>query len=264
MWLGVPAAFAAVPSGVETVDATADEASARQLFALLNQDRIQAGLPPLAWDEGLAAAAHKHAQLMVRNNQLSHQMAGEPPLHQRLAAVLLDLSGENVAVDTSIPTADTNLINSPPHRANILSPKFNAVGVGIVWNDSQVWVVQDFARLVKSMSQEDAANIVAATFARSRTDAGLPPLERTSDTRLSSLACEMGRDDRVNTEKALNFPEVQMATAYTTSDPAELSTGAAQTALQRRARSYGVGVCLERTPTYPSGVYWVLLVLFAR
>jgi hypothetical protein len=260
----MPAAFAAVPSGVDQVDDPAPGESARQLFELLNHDRVQAGLSPLAWNDGLAAAAQKHAELMVRQNQLSHQFGSELPLQQRLSAVPLDLSGENVALDTSIPGANTGLLNSPPHRANLLSSRFNAVGIGIVWSRSVVWVVQDFAHLIVSVSHEDAADMVAAAVAQARIAAGLPRLARAREDRLSSLACEMARHNRVSTQKAMEFPEVEMATAFTSTDPGELSSGAEQAALLRSARRFGVGACFERTSTYPSGVYWILLVLFAR
>jgi uncharacterized protein YkwD len=265
------AALAARPTvhaGVDTVDDPAEEradpAAARQLFQLLNRDRAQAGLPSLAWDDGLAAAALKHTQLMARRRQLTHQFAGEPPLPQRVTAVPLDLSGENVAINVTIPDANTGLMNSPPHRANILSGEFNAVGIGIVWKDSQVWVTQDFARRIESLSDEAAEDMVATAFARTRARAGLPSLPRIGDRHLSALACDMGHQDHLDTGKALKSTTAMMATAFTTSKPGELSETAAQAAVQRNAQRYGVGVCFRQSSSYPSGVYWVLLVLYAR
>jgi len=241
-----------------------DPASAQQLFQLLNRDRAQAGLPPLAWDDGLAAAALQHAQLMADRNQLTHQFRGEPPLERRLAAVTLDLAGENVAIDVSIPKANTGLMNSPPHRANILSHDFNAVGIGIVWSGAQVWVAQDFAHRVELMSGESAADTIAAAFTRARAQAGLPHLNRISDGHLTSLACDMGHHNHVNTNKALKSKDVLEATAYTTSQPEKLSQAAAQAAVQQNVRSYGIGVCFQRSSSFPSGVYWVLLTLYGR
>jgi len=124
----------------------ADASSAQQLFQLLDRDRAQSGLPPLIWDSGLAAAAQKHTQLMADRNQASHQLSGEAPLARRLAGVPWDAAGENIALNTSISRANTWLMNSPPHRANILSRTYNAVGIGVVWKGNQVWVTEDFAR----------------------------------------------------------------------------------------------------------------------
>jgi hypothetical protein len=261
------AALAAWPPdrvGASIVDDPGDPASARQLFQLLNGDRAQAGLPPLAWDDGLAAAALKHAQLMVDRNQLSHQFPSELPLQRRVTAVPLDLSGENVGIDMSIPDANTGLMHSPPHRANILSPEFNAVGIGVVWKGDQAWVAQDFARRIELVSGESAAEKVEGAFARARAQAGLPHLPRIRDGRLSVLACDMGYHNQLETGKALKSTYALMAMAYTTSRPEELSQTAIQAAYQRSARSYGLGVCFQRSFSYPSGVYWVLLMLYAR
>jgi uncharacterized protein YkwD len=56
----------------------ADSSSAQELFQLVNRDRVEAGLPALVWDDRLAAATQKHAQLMAGRNQLTHQFLGEP------------------------------------------------------------------------------------------------------------------------------------------------------------------------------------------
>jgi hypothetical protein len=258
------AAWPADQAGVDTVDYPGDPSSAQQLFQLLNRDRAQAGLPPLAWDDGLAAAAQKHARLMADRSQLAHQFPGELPLQRRVTAVPLDLSGENVAIDVSIPEANTGFMHSPPHRANILSREFNAVGIGVVWKGNQMWVAQDFARRIESMSDGAATDRVAAAVARVRAQAGLPRLQRIGDSRLAALACDMGRHNRVDTDKALKTTYALMATAYTTSKPGELPQTASQVALQRNARSYGVGVCFQRSSSYPSGMYWVLLLLYAK
>jgi hypothetical protein len=261
------AALAATPevqSGVDGIHDPADPAAAQQLFQLLNRDRAESGLPPLAWDDGLAAAALKHTQLLVDHNQLSHQFPGELPLWRRLTAVPLDLCGENVAINVSIPDANTGLMHSPPHRANILSPDFNAVGIGIIWKDDQVWLVQDFAHRIEVISGEAAADTVAVAFTRARVQAGLPRLARLSDSRLSALACDMGRQDHIDTDKPLKLTDAFMATAYTSSKLEELPQTAAQAALQRNAKSYGVAVCFQPSPSFPSGVYWVLLMLYTK
>ena len=46
------------------------------------------------------------------------------------------------------PTIVNYFMNSPPHRANILSTSFNVVGVGVCGtNDGQVWVSLVFGGL---------------------------------------------------------------------------------------------------------------------
>jgi len=105
----------------------------QQLLALANQARRQAGVPPLKLDAGLSRAARIHALTMLESRQLSHQLRGEPALPQRLAAVsplILDHAGENVALDYDAEHGHQHLMLSPPHRANLLNPSYNVVGVG--------------------------------------------------------------------------------------------------------------------------------------
>ena len=110
-----------------------DEAAEQQLFQLANQERARAGLPALQWDERLQRAAREHSQLMAQHGELSHDFAGEPPLSKRLAArdIRLDNDAENVAYDGSAEHAHQGFLHSPPHRANIMNPKYNAGGVGV-------------------------------------------------------------------------------------------------------------------------------------
>ena len=127
----------------------ADPSPAQRLFQLVNNDRAQLGLPALAWDDRLAAAAQKHTQLMADNNQAVHQLSGEAPLGRRLAGVPWDVSGENIALNTSITRAHNWLMKSPPHRANILNREFNRVGIGVAWKGNQVYVTEDFAHRIR-------------------------------------------------------------------------------------------------------------------
>ena len=55
--------------------------------------------------------------------------------------------GENVAYTSTVTRAHTLLMNSPAHRANILSTTFTQVGLGVA-KDSHgtVWVVEVFRK----------------------------------------------------------------------------------------------------------------------
>ena len=47
------------------------------LFDAANHERTARKLPPLKWDEALARAARKHAELMAEQDLLEHQLPGE-------------------------------------------------------------------------------------------------------------------------------------------------------------------------------------------
>jgi len=135
---------AAMPSSNE------DHAAESMLLELANQRRKEAGVAPLRMDERLTEAARLHGKLMVDKRQLSHQFDGEPSLMPRLRESGLPLSwvGENVAYDTTAEKAFNALMQSPPHRQNLLDPDFNTAGFAAFWSDGRLYVVQDFARVL--------------------------------------------------------------------------------------------------------------------
>src|SRR5208337_5468961 len=116
------------------------------------------GLQPLAVDERLTQAARKHTAQMVKNKALSHQFDGEPSVQARSADENLrsDRQAENVALEMDVAGAHAILMNSPPHRANILSPKYNAVGVGVLRSGDRVYVTEDFAHRLPDYSDAEA------------------------------------------------------------------------------------------------------------
>ncbi len=95
--------------------------------ALINQDRAQNGLPPLAWSPCLANVAIQNAQRMAAQGFISH--TNGPTLD--LACGLGNNAGENAGYTSSgINDAQLNtmFMNSAPHRANILNPAYHYVG----------------------------------------------------------------------------------------------------------------------------------------
>ena len=62
--------------------------------------------------------------------------------------------GENVAMDMRVDDAHDNLMQSAPHRSNILDRRFNAVGIGVATDGSGIYyMTQDFlhtSRIVTS------------------------------------------------------------------------------------------------------------------
>jgi Cysteine-rich secretory protein family len=128
--------------------------NARQIFDLTNADRREQGLPALAWNDALAAAAQTHAERMAREGTLSHQYAGEPPLMQRAAqaGAHFEAIAENVAMAPDAEAVEQAWMHSTPHRTNILDPKMNALGVGVVERGGNVYAVEDFAEASQTLS----------------------------------------------------------------------------------------------------------------
>ncbi|HUN63448.1 MAG TPA: CAP domain-containing protein [Candidatus Sulfotelmatobacter sp.] len=134
------------------------------LLNAANHERAAAGLPPLQWDPALSAAAHKHALRMAQANQLSHQFPGEPPMQDRArqAGARFSMIAENVAQGSTPSGIHTQWMNSPPHRANILDPDLNAIGISVVQSGNTLFAVEDFSVSVPTLSLEEQEQQVAS------------------------------------------------------------------------------------------------------
>jgi hypothetical protein len=108
----------------------------QKLLNLVNQEREKAGLPKLQWNDHAAEAAREHSIQMAANLEISHQFPGEPVVSERIAntGMRFTVSAENVAEADSPEEIHMALMHSPGHRANIMSPRYNAVGIGVVLN----------------------------------------------------------------------------------------------------------------------------------
>jgi len=232
------------------------------LFERLNRERERVGLPTLSWDEDLAAAAHRHSQAMADRRELTHQNEREAELQERLKAVPLDRAGENVAVGPTLASVHNGLMQSPPHRENIMNPRFDAIGIGIVQRDDSYWVTQDFARLLPMLDAQSAAELVAQALAKARTRERGRPLRRLDSMRMQQLACAMGEAGHPDAKAVLNTPGAQRGLAYSTSDPKRVPESVSELAQTQGVDSYAVAACFSRSPRYPSGTYWIALVLF--
>ncbi|MFD5231481.1 CAP domain-containing protein [Streptomyces qaidamensis] len=114
-----------------TPDGLAGTAAA--VVDLTNRERAGAGLPPLAADPLLTTAAQAHSADMVARAFYAHTAPdGSRPWDRAAAAGSTRRAiGENIACGQRSP-ADVveGWMNSPGHRANILSPGFTHIGIG--------------------------------------------------------------------------------------------------------------------------------------
>jgi uncharacterized protein YkwD len=130
------------------------QAEARQVFALANEAREQAGVGKLDWDPSLAQAALAHCLLMARQGPISHQYPGEPDVSTRTAqaGVHFSVIEENVAIGPSADAIHEEWMQSPGHRTNLLSPEVDRVGVAVVAARGVLYAVADYSRGVEQLS----------------------------------------------------------------------------------------------------------------
>ncbi|MBP2639866.1 MAG: SCP-like extracellular [Firmicutes bacterium] len=132
------------PLAAETTSLTAEEQLA---LDLLNADRTTNGLAPLKLNLAVTAVAQRHAQDEINRDFFAHNNPdGLSPFDRMHAAgISFRYGGENLAINQDVTAAQQALMNSPGHRANILSPDYTEVGIGIRYNSQgTLYVVQCF------------------------------------------------------------------------------------------------------------------------
>jgi hypothetical protein len=165
-------------------DSQDDPAGAAQtLLKSANRDRAAHALAPLQWSPALASAAQQHAARMARENTLSHQFPDEPGLAQRAAQSGAHFSSvaENVAEGPSAESIHRQWMSSPPHRANLLDPHLDSVGIAVENRGGALFAVEDFSLRVAKLSLQEQELLVASQL-RKR---GLHMLDVGSDSRRS-------------------------------------------------------------------------------
>ena len=112
----------------------------QQLFAMLNTERQAAGAAPLALNCQLNRVAVDRAETVLGTGNLNHYDGnGRMIVEERLdkegigyAAVAENLAANSYPLDASPVVANADLMNSAPHRANMLNIHYNEVGIGVV------------------------------------------------------------------------------------------------------------------------------------
>lgn len=132
---------------------SADVAAAEQYcIDLVNARRAENGLPPLAREEALMGIARARVADMVARGYTGHNdpVTGEALGRSLVLAAGYRWAGENWYGSVSGPVAIVEramawFMTDPAHYRNILSPTFDAVGIGIAYNGRQWLLVQNFA-----------------------------------------------------------------------------------------------------------------------
>jgi uncharacterized protein YkwD len=120
----------------------------RELFASVNQARQAQGLPPLHWDESLAAAARRHAAIMAERRTAQHGFENEPSLSARVkqAGAHFSWLSENVCEGPTPGFIHSQFMKSPAHRANVLDRDMDSIGIGVANHGGELFAVEDFSQ----------------------------------------------------------------------------------------------------------------------
>ncbi len=103
-----------------------------EMLRLVNEERALEGLPELVIDETLRDIARQYSVDMLQRGYMGHiDPEGNSPFDRmRDGGVTFITAGENLALAQTVSIAHKGLMDSPGHRANILSPHYSRVGIG--------------------------------------------------------------------------------------------------------------------------------------
>jgi uncharacterized protein YkwD len=113
--------------------------------ALINQDRAGAGLGALTWNSCLAGIAYQNAVRMANAGAISHAGGANADLGCGLG----QNAGENVGYwsgGVNDSQLNTMFMNSPGHRANIMSSNYHYVGTSwVVAKNGYAYIAVEFS-----------------------------------------------------------------------------------------------------------------------
>jgi len=123
----------------KTAAVTEDNKLGKEVVTLVNQERAKQGLAPLKYNSELSNVARTKSADMRDNNYFSHTSPtyGSPFDMMKKFGIDYMAAGENIAMGQ--PTAASVMdawMNSPGHKANILSKNFTEIGVGVAKDKS--------------------------------------------------------------------------------------------------------------------------------
>jgi len=153
-----------VPSVLPRVLGFASSIPVEEVIKLTNQKRVEAGLTPLNTNPILQEAAQAKAADMLAHDYWAHVSPGgvTPWDFFKNNGYTYRFAGENLARDFSNPSSVVDAwMASQSHKENLLSPKYEEIGVAVVEGDlagvDTTLVVQLFAAPVAKTAQ--AANV---------------------------------------------------------------------------------------------------------
>ncbi len=268
-----PTSLTITPS-VDDVPLTRPDEAEQRLLGLVNRDRQAANLPALQWDERVAAVARAHSEEMRRTKNVAHisPTTGSAADRIRAAQIKSAVVLENVARAYGIGEAHQGLMNSPGHRANVLSAAATHVGVGVIFGDEvsgrrEIFISQVFTRVPPKIDPVAAVEIVRQRIAEIHPVGHNPRLSSVAQQLAEALAAGKTREQAYPAVKqqvdGLGAIYARVSSVITAAS--ELESLDAHTLLGKdRPHDIGVGIAQGPHPEMGERAIWVVVLLATK
>lgn len=189
IWCGdkAPNSFRVTVNDDDAPPASREEAEER-MFDLVNEDRRKHGLADLMLEPRLVPVSRSHSDEMLRTGEVAHvsPTTGSAVDRVKSGGVGTAVVLENVARAYGIGEAQEGLMNSPGHRANILSREVTHMGIGITLGEEvsgrrELLVTQVFIRVATPINVKETHRVASAKIQstkKMRADAKLAAVAR--------------------------------------------------------------------------------------
>ena len=257
---------------------TVDPASmANELLAMIARDRKTYGLPPLVHSAGLASVALSHSRDMRKARFFGHVSPTTGGPQERAAKNNIPAWNvrENIARGYTAEEIHTLLMLSPAHRAAILSPHVDEVGIGVAFEPEgerrAFYVTELFAHAAVPLDAGAASQALLARVAQLRKERGLQPITRSDsfDKAAQRAASEYFSRPAADAETILitgvrsitEPPGTHLIFASMFLDVEAQALPLSSEMLDPKARFIGIGLAQGDDPRLgPDGVVWAVVV----
>ncbi|MDQ3034126.1 MAG: CAP domain-containing protein [Myxococcota bacterium] len=153
-----------------------------QLLEALNRTRAESGLPVLAIEPSLDAIALAHSRDMLEHDYVGHvsPTTGSAADRVRAAGVRSGLVLENIGRGYGATEIHRGLLDSPGHRANLVSPDATHVGIGVVAEEENgrtaFLATEVFIRRAQPIDTASAPERLLTEINRGRVARGAPEM----------------------------------------------------------------------------------------
>lgn len=275
VWCGAqpPLSITIEPTHDDDMVVTAEEAEKR-LLALMNRDRVAAGLSPLLWDDRVTAVSRAHSEDMRQTKIVAHisPTTGSAADRVRVAGIKTALVLENVARAYGVGEAHAGLMNSPGHRANVLAAAATHVGIGVVLGEEvsgrrEMFLTQVFIRIPPKVERTQVAAVVRDRIGQVRPVVVNPGLQAIAQELADGLVAGRSRESLwPGARKRLDA----MSTAYArvgsvVSAVAELDSIDGKSLVgDYKPDDIGVGIAQGNHPEIGEGAIWIVVLMAER
>jgi len=241
----------------------------QDLYKLVNREREKHDLAPVILSTPLSVLGRKHSQDMAGRGrkEISHFSTSGEAYSERLVeeGFYFKKNGENVAFSETFMSEfiHQGFMDSPGHRANILDPDFDEVGIGVVFKeDNGYYVTQDFIRSLKPKERDEARAEVEEHINSMRSEYSLPPILFSKEADGYAQQCSLNKaKDRSPPPIPSHFGETHLFYARSPSFE-HLYSKYKDKLLDKNYETAGLGIDFSRHEENPGGAYFITLLLF--